>query len=172
MSDWFQDILKRLFLRKPNPFFNWYLIKNRSYLANCKFIDCKIGDSDFGDIVMLVTLWIINYDGDWFHMLVAESLCWRLFCYVGDFLNVLNGSPTSQTCHQHIWSPTSVTNIDVTVKSDPGNSKKCKNPNRPLAINSKIKFLVNFDQKSIFIREIDSIKVHCYLEFVLCRRMI
>ena len=21
--------------------------------------------------------------------------------------------PTSQTCHQHIWSPTSVTNIDV-----------------------------------------------------------
>ena len=25
-------------------------------------------------------------------------------------------SPTSQTCHQHIWSPTSVTNIDVTKK--------------------------------------------------------
>ena len=36
------------------------------------------------------------------------------FRYVGDFLNVLNRSPTSQTCHQHIWSPTSVTNIDVT----------------------------------------------------------
>ena len=39
------------------------------------------------------------------------------FRYVGDFLNVLNRSPTSQTCHQHIWSPTSVTNIDVTVKT-------------------------------------------------------
>ena len=38
------------------------------------------------------------------------------FSYVGDFLNVLNRSPTSQTCHQHIWSLTSVTNIDVTVK--------------------------------------------------------
>ena len=25
------------------------------------------------------------------------------------------GSPTSQTFHQHIWSPTSVTNIDVTI---------------------------------------------------------
>ena len=54
------------------------------------------------------------YDGDWFEMLVAEWLCWRLFRYVSDFLNVLNRSPTSQTCHQHIWSPTSVTNIDVT----------------------------------------------------------
>ena len=27
---------------------------------------------------------------------------------------MLNRSPISQTCHQHIWSPTSVTNIDVT----------------------------------------------------------
>ena len=36
------------------------------------------------------------------------------FRYVGDSLNVLNRSPTSQTWHQHIWSPTSVTNIDVT----------------------------------------------------------
>jgi len=37
-----------------------------------------------------------------------------LIRYVGDFLNVLNRSPTSQTYRQHIWSPTSVTNIDVT----------------------------------------------------------
>jgi len=37
------------------------------------------------------------------------------FRYDGDFLNVLNRSPTSQTCHQHIWPPTSVSNIDVTV---------------------------------------------------------
>ena len=36
------------------------------------------------------------------------------FHYVGDFLNIQNRSPTSQTCYQHIWSPTSVTNIDAT----------------------------------------------------------
>ena len=55
-------------------------------------------------------------------MLVAESLCWRRFslCWrfsqcVKSVTNILNLSPTSQTCHQHIWSPTSVTNIDVVV---------------------------------------------------------
>jgi len=48
---------------------------------------CKIlGDSDVDDIAVLMTLW------------------WWL----------LNRSPTSQTCHEHIWSPTSVNNIDVT----------------------------------------------------------
>ena len=48
------------------------------------------------------------------------------FRYEGDFLKVLNRSPTSQIGHQHrklvtntfglqhIWSPTSVTNIDIT----------------------------------------------------------
>ena len=30
----------------------------------------------------------------------------------------LKWSPTSQTCHQHIWSPTSVTNIDVPVHNN------------------------------------------------------
>ena len=39
-------------------------------------------------------------------MFVPELLCWRS--------SILNRSPTSQTCHQHIRSPTSVTNIDVT----------------------------------------------------------
>ena len=55
-------------------------------------------------------------------MMVTDLRCWwqnhyvRDFVrYVGDFLNVSNRSPTSQTCHQHIWSPTSVTNIDVTI---------------------------------------------------------
>ena len=37
------------------------------------------------------------------------------FRYDPDFLNVFNRSLTSQTCHQHIRSPTSVTNIDVTI---------------------------------------------------------
>ena len=53
-------------------------------------------------------------------MMVTDLRCWWQNHYVGDsfryandFLNVFNRSPTSQTCHQHIWSPTSVTNIDV-----------------------------------------------------------
>ena len=79
---------------------------------------------------MLVTLrwWLISDVGGriimlatFFVMLVAESLCWRLFslCWwfsqcILSVTDILNGSPTSQTCHQHIWSPTSVTNIDIT----------------------------------------------------------
>ena len=72
---------------------------------------------------MLVTslCWWL-YDDDWFQILVAEYLCWRLFslCWwfsqcIKSVTNILNRSPTFQTCEQHIWSPTSVTNIDVTV---------------------------------------------------------
>ena len=55
-------------------------------------------------------------------MMVTYFRCWwqnhyvgDFFRYVGDFLNILNRSLTSQTCHQHIWSPTSITNIDVTI---------------------------------------------------------
>ena len=62
------------------------------------------GDSDVGDFVMATDLrcwWQNHYAGDFFR-------------YIDNFLNVLNRLPTSQTCHQHIWSPTSVTNIDVT----------------------------------------------------------
>ena len=33
---------------------------------------------------------------------------------IKSFTNILNRSQTSQTFHQHIWSPTSVTNIDAT----------------------------------------------------------
>ena len=58
-------------------------------------------------------------------MLVAESLCWRLFSWcwwfsqcIQSVTNNLNRSPTSRTSHQHIWSPTSVTNIDATLKID------------------------------------------------------
>ena len=59
-------------------------------------------------------------------MLVTDLRCWwqnqyvsDFFRYVGDFANVFNRSPTSQTCHQHIWSLTSVTNINVTKKNSP-----------------------------------------------------
>ena len=48
-------------------------------------------------------------------MIVTDFGCWwqnhyvgDFFRYVGDFLNILNRSPTSQTCHQDIWSPTSM----------------------------------------------------------------
>ena len=54
-------------------------------------------------------------------MLVTESLfrwlfslCWWFFQCIKSVTNILNRSPISQTCHQYIWSPTSVTNIDVT----------------------------------------------------------
>ena len=63
-----------------------------------------IGDSDVGDFMMVTDFgcwWQNQYVGDFVR-------------YVGDFLYVLNRSPTSKTCHQHIWSPTSVTNVDVT----------------------------------------------------------
>ena len=45
----------------------------------------------------------------WWHRYVGD-----FFRYVCDLSNVLNRPQTSQTCHQHIWSPTSVTNINVT----------------------------------------------------------
>ena len=66
----------------------------------------SLGDSDVGDIVMMVTdfrcQWQNHYVGDFFR-------------HVRDFLNVLNRSPTSQTFHQHIWSSTSFTDIDVSL---------------------------------------------------------
>ena len=61
-----------------------------------------MGDSDFGDIVMLVTL------------------RWRQFFVVGEWIYVVDGdqnvqkpSTTILSCHQHISSSTSITNIDV-----------------------------------------------------------
>ena len=44
------------------------------------------------------------------HLYTPE--CWCLILDVGDVTCLV--TPTSQTYHQHIWSPTSVTNIDVT----------------------------------------------------------
>ena len=75
-------------------------------------------------VILVTSLCWWLYDGDWFKMLVAESLCWWLFslCWwfsqcIKSVTNILNRSPSSQTCHQYIWSPTSVTNIDVTCLS-------------------------------------------------------
>ena len=65
--------------------------------------------------------WWHRYVGDF--MMVTDFRCWwqnhyvgDFFRYVGDSSNLLNRSPTSQSCHQHIWSPTSVTNINVTLR--------------------------------------------------------
>ena len=56
---------------------------------------------------MLLWLWLYNSDSFqmWPNLLVT-------FYYV-DFFNVINRSPTSKSCHEHISSPTSVANINV-----------------------------------------------------------
>ena len=78
-----------------------------------------MGDSDVGDNVMLVILrwWLIWDVGGRIIMLATFSLCWWFSQCIKSVTNILNRSPTSQTCHQHIWSSTSVTNIDVTIHS-------------------------------------------------------
>ena len=68
--------------------------------------------------VMLETMlccWL--YDGDRFKILVTESIC-NILNVVTLFIillifNMLNRSPASQCCHQHISSSTFVANIDV-----------------------------------------------------------
>ena len=80
-------------------------------------------------VMLVASLCRWLYDGDWFEMLEAESLCWQLLSLCWWFFNVLYDiicviisynlyrSPTSWISHQHlkhIWSPTSVTNINVT----------------------------------------------------------
>jgi len=62
------------------------------------------GDKDVGDIVMLVTLWW------WLILDLGGRIIILATSSVTDFFRL----PKSQTCQQHIWSPTSVTNIDVT----------------------------------------------------------
>ena len=75
------------------------------------------GHSDVGDIVMLVTLWwwLISDLGGRIIMLATFFVKLRkLTLCVKSVTNIVIRSPTSQTCNQQIWSPTSVTNIDVT----------------------------------------------------------
>ena len=57
--------------------------------------DSKPGDSDVGDFMVF-----------WYFIIP----------------NILNRSTISKTCHQHLWSPKSVTNIDVTKKSSSAKS--------------------------------------------------
>ena len=55
-----------------------------------------------------------RYVGD-FIMVTVFRYLWQ-YHSVGDLFNVINRSPISQSCHQHISSPTSVTNINVTAR--------------------------------------------------------
>ena len=78
----------------------------------------EICDSLMSTVMFVTSLRWWFCDGDRFVMLVAESLCWRLFSlcwwfsqYMKLVTNILKRSPTSQ----HIWSPRSVTNIHVTL---------------------------------------------------------
>ena len=88
-----------------------------------------IGDSDVDDIVMMVTLWrwTIWDAGDRINMLAIFSSCWWFFKRIKSVITILNWSPTSQTWLKHIWSPTSVTNINSTLSGD----SKSTIPNRP-----------------------------------------
>ena len=43
----------------------------------------------------------------------ANEFLWWFGISQTSVTSILNRSPTSQTCHQHLWSPTSVTNIDI-----------------------------------------------------------
>ena len=72
------------------------------------------------DILTVLDLWsprskrvvpVPKIDAD---VLVYPWPSWQNHC-VGDFFNVTNRLPTSQNCHQHTPSPTSVTNIDGNV---------------------------------------------------------
>jgi len=95
------------------------------------------------------------YDGDWFQMLVAELLCWRLLtlCWwfsqcIISVTNIMNRSPTSQTCHQYIWSPTTVsTNIDETMSTALRCHKHYGSPRFEVQIlSSKLSFWVIISQ--------------------------
>ena len=81
------------------------------------------GYSHVGDIVMLLTYswWQFKSVGDRITILVTSfrhwcptPMLWDKGCW---WLKWLKPAPTSSNCHQHISSPTSVTNIDVAVKS-------------------------------------------------------
>ena len=89
-------------------FFRWLI-----FLKNPVKTHAQKPDIDVGDNVILVTLWWWQFseDGGRIIMLVAFTIpveCTKLVT------NISNWLLTSQTCHQHFLSSTSVTNIDLT----------------------------------------------------------
>ena len=109
-------------------FFSMRNISNLFTINLISKVDVLFGDSDVGDIDMFVTslCWWLN-DDDWFEMLVAESLCSRLFSLYWWFSQciksvtyILNRPPTSQTPthlvsnirHQHRCNPEVQSDLD------------------------------------------------------------
>ena len=112
---------QNIFLAKRR-FHHWYFLLAFD-LEIISYLFPKLGFNSSLELrycVFMVTVMLVTslcwwlYDGDWYQILVAESLCWWFSRCIKSVINILNRSPTSQTCHQNIWSPTSVTNIDVT----------------------------------------------------------
>ena len=94
-------INSRLEYRKNYRTINYYFSKSykgRLYESAWRNFCLSPGDSNVGDIVMLVTLWwwLIS-DVGWQNHYVGD-----FFRYVGDFFNVSNRSPTSWIGHQHL----------------------------------------------------------------------
>ena len=129
---------------------------------------------------MLVTslCWWL-YDSDWFEMLVAESLCWRLFSWcwwfsqcIKSVTNILNQSPTSQTCHQHIWSPspTSMYHTDFSLNFC---LNRVFNDDSSLSIRSRLLIRKPIRKRA----EIINLKIHlssitCQREYVPCPKFL
>ena len=74
-------------------------------------------------VARIIHIWTLT-------VMLVTSICLWLFLWISQcfksVINILNRSPTSQTCHQHIWSPTSVTNIDVTHLDAAIQEHKCR----------------------------------------------
>ena len=119
----FDDDRRRPFLFQSRP---WFLVhesfKRSLYVLGPRISETLmtvvlVDDSDVCDIVMLVTLWRwrISVGGGRIIMFVTFMLCWWFSKCIKSVTNILNRSAISENCHQQIWSPTSVTNIDVNV---------------------------------------------------------
>ena len=67
---------------------------------------------------MMITLMVtVLDDGDRFGVADKIIILATFFVMLVIFVtNILTLSPTSFTCHQHIWSQTSITNIDIFVE--------------------------------------------------------
>ena len=77
--------------------------------------------SDVGEIIGEF-LMVTDFKCWWQNFLLC---CWFSQC-IKSVIRILNRSPTTQTCHQHIWLPTSVTNINVTWMSHSLHSRNVK----------------------------------------------
>ena len=126
-------------------------------LSNVKSYCCfeNIGDSDVGDVVMLVTLWWWLIWDVGATNLVAKSLCWRLFTlcwwfsqYIKLVTNILNRSPThlvSNIRHRHRCNQ----NIDIKYRISWFRSVNATNKNSKANFATTISRIFYYDSKGI-----------------------